>query len=168
MAEGQCNLVEPLPQHPLLERIDCEGNRRPVRRDHSLCRQINDHLGPGQVTKLPSQSVDIVRLQYDWEEPVVDTILAEHIAETGRYHGLNPIGLQRPLGRLIKRKSADALPVGTEAAIVKQEITISRPASLLQKTRRNDPIGIDIRHVKRHCTPLQDADSCHPKPPATV
>src|SRR6185295_18611481 len=85
VAQREADLVEPVQQAVLAERIDVEMHaERVVRRRHGLAVEVDDQPEPGERIAVVEQPIDFAFPQHDRQEGILETIVEKNVAVRGR------------------------------------------------------------------------------------
>jgi len=190
VAKGERDLVLTRQQHLLAERIDLEPVAHAVRAGDRLRLEVQRDRGPGPLVELPAEGGDTRRGQQDRQQPVLDAVLVEDVAEARRDHRADAPGVERPHRHLARRAAAEVLgrhedlraavgglvqdelgllrAVGVEAHVVEQEArVVRRVPGLAQEARGDDAVGIDVRQVDRRGDRVDAGEGLQLSPPAS-
>src|SRR5262249_1458728 len=167
VAQREADLVEPVQQAVLAERVDVEAEAfRAIGGRDRLLSQINRQFEAGKRRGIVEKLVDLGLGQGDRQEAVLERIVLEDLAERGGDHGAETVVAQRP-GRVLARR-ADAEVLACEqdlralvTRLVEHELGVLAPRGeagvaeagaldRLQVPLRNDLVGVDVRAVERN------------------
>src|SRR5688572_2357359 len=130
--EREPDLVEPVQQGMLGERVDVELEALAARRGHRLRLEV--YRDP--VTRLPldllEEPVDGLRVELDQQQAVLEAVVVEDVREARRDHGLEPVLQQRPGSVLARGPAAEVLAreqhrCAAVARLVQHEVGVERP-----------------------------------------
>src|SRR5437899_2015007 len=183
VAERQRDLVLTRQQHLLAKRIDVEAVHRTVGRRDGLGLEIDGDRCSRSRVELAPQRRHGRGGKDDREQAVLEAVLMEDVAETGRDDGTDPEGVERPHRHLARRAAAEVLrrdhglrrsvgglvqdelrflrAVGLEAYIVEQKERVVGTPWLAEKPGRNDAVGVHVRQIDRRGDRGQSRGGAH-------
>src|SRR5260370_14699876 len=88
LLHGEADVVEPVQQAVLAERIDLELHRAAVGAADLLLGEIDAQRRIGAALGIVEQFVEVVLGEADRQNAVLDTIIVEDVAVRGRYHAV--------------------------------------------------------------------------------
>src|ERR1700733_1683880 len=183
LLQRQADIVEPVHQTALAERIDLEFHRAAVGAADFLIGQIN---GQGRVRAalgIVEQFVEVFLGNADRQNTVLEAVIVEDVAERGRDDAADAEIEQRPRRMLAARAAAEIVAgnqhlgiaitrlvedeIGVLAAVVL--VTLLREQSLakagaldgLQILLGDDHVGVDIDDLQRRCYAFQRGEFFH-------
>src|SRR5262245_39422914 len=110
MAQRKADLVQPVQQAVLAERVDVEAEAlRAVAGRDRLLLQVDDQLETGKRRGVVEELVDFRLGERDRQETVLQRVVLENLAERGRDHGAKAVVAQRPGCVLARRADAEVL-----------------------------------------------------------
>ena len=110
------------------------------------------------------QRLHVVRGQRDGDEPDLDRVREEDVAERRRDHDVEAVVLERPRGVFPRRAAAEVRPgdagssrrrpravqleVGILPPVVEEELAVARALDALEELLRDDLVGVDVGPVE--------------------
>ena len=150
--------------------------RRHVRTNGSISNAITRPVGIGDrlgfevdrdvraFSDRGHQRLHVVRGQREGDEPDLDRVREEDVAERRRDHDVEAVVLQRPRGVFPRRAAAEVRPgdedpgagaprpvqleVGVLPPVVEEELAVARALDALEELLRDDLVGVDVGPVE--------------------
>src|SRR5688572_5792048 len=178
VAQREADLVEPVQQAVLAERIDLEAHSfLAVDGRDRLLLEVHDKSETGKSRAVIEQAIDLGLGENHGQEAIFERVGEEDIGERRRDHAAKAVVHQRP-GRVLARGAAAEVPARKQdggalvARLVQDEVRILAPfgEQALPEPRaldrrqvllRDDLVGVDVGAVERRHQAVQDGELVH-------
>src|SRR5260370_26307755 len=183
MAERERNIVRAGQQAFLPERLDFKPVDRAVRSAHRLRFKINGEMASGRPLQQGAERRDQLGSKPPRHQSILEPVVEKAVPDARRHHRPDAVIIERPDGVLARRPAAEiavrddnaGVPVGVlvehesrrrcsaiiEAQIMKKEMPEAVAALAPQETRRDDLVGVHVRHADRHGGSVEAKERLH-------
>src|SRR5436190_5173198 len=169
------DVVEAVQERLALERVDLEPYAQAVRMGHLLRLEIDRQLVP--LRDRLAHARELVGRQDDRQEPGLDGVRPEDVAERRGDHDVEAVVVERPR-RVLAGRAAAEVPAGDEDAsavvlrppqlelgvlhpVVEEELAVPGALDALEELLRDDLVGVDVGPVEYGNATLDAAQLPH-------
>src|SRR5918999_1460126 len=178
VAQGEADLVEPVQEAVLAERVDREvHDQRAVGRGHGLLFEVDDQSKARKGRAFVEQPIDLGLAEHDRQQAVLEAVDEEDVGERGRDQTMEAVVAQRP-GRVLARGAAAEVLAPEEDGcrlvprLIEHELRVlapvgeqalAEPGALDRREvlLRDDLVGVDVGAVERRDEAVQDGELVH-------